>query len=64
MLVHQQLSNFILGEKTLDKERVKEIIGITNATMPDIGKTVRASNDHFKCLYLIQNPNWEKAKAW
>jgi Exoribonuclease R len=59
LLVHQQLSNFILGEKTLDKERVKEIIGITNATMPDIGKTVRASNDHFKCLYLIQNPNWK-----
>ena len=27
--------------------------------MPDIGKTTRASNDHYKCLYLIQNPSWQ-----
>ncbi|MBT4923885.1 MAG: RNB domain-containing ribonuclease, partial [Candidatus Thioglobus sp.] len=39
LLVHQQLSSFISGEKTLEKDKVKEIIGITNATMPDIGKT-------------------------
>jgi exoribonuclease II len=59
LLAHQQLSNFILGKPTLEKERVKEIIGITNASMPDIGKTTRASNDHYKCLYLIQNPGWQ-----
>jgi exoribonuclease-2 len=59
LLVHQQLSSFISGEKTLEKDKVKEIIGITNATMPDIGKTTRASNDHYKCLYLMQNPEWQ-----
>jgi len=59
LLVHQQLSSFISGEKTLEKDKVKEIIGITNATMPDIGKTTRASNDHYKCLYLMQNPKWQ-----
>jgi exoribonuclease-2 len=59
LLAHQQLSSFILGKPTLEKERVKEIIGITNASMPDIGKTTRASNDHYKCLYLIQNPSWQ-----
>ena len=25
---------------------------------PSIGKTIRASNDHYKCLYLLQNPDW------
>ncbi len=59
LLAHQQLSSFILGKPTLEKERIKEIIGITNAAMPSIGKTTRASNDHYKCLYLIQNPNWQ-----
>ena len=59
LLAHQQLSSFILGKPTLEKDRVKEIIGITNASMPDIGKTTRASNDHYKCLYLIQNPSWQ-----
>ena len=59
LLAHQQLSSFILGEPTLEKERVKEIIGITNAAMPDVGKATRASNDHYKCLYLTQNPSWQ-----
>jgi exoribonuclease-2 len=59
LLVHQQLSSFITGRETLNKEKVKEIIGITNATMPSVGKTVRASNDHYKCLYLKQNPSWQ-----
>ena len=59
LLAHQQLSNFIAGKPTLEKERVKEIIGMVNAAMPDIGKTLRASNDHYKCLYFMQNPNWQ-----
>ncbi|SFV82854.1 3'-to-5' exoribonuclease RNase R [hydrothermal vent metagenome] len=59
LLAHQQLSSFISGREMLDKEKIKEIIGITNATMPSVGKTVRASNDHYKCLYLKQNPSWQ-----
>lgn len=59
LLAHQQLSNFIAGKETLGKERVMQIISIINATMPDIGKTIRASNDHYKCLYLMQNPKWQ-----
>ncbi len=58
LLAHQQLSNFITGQPLLNKDRVKELIGMTNAAMPDIGKTLRASNDHYKCLYLMQNPKW------
>ena len=59
LLAHQQLSNFVLGKPTLNQQKVKEIIAITNATMPDIGKTTRASNEHYKCLYLMQNPQWQ-----
>ncbi len=59
LLAHQQLSSFISGKATLSKDRVKEIIGITNASMPDIGKTIRLSNDHYKCLYLMQTPQWQ-----
>ncbi len=59
LLAHQQLSNFISGKNTLDEEKIKAIIGIINTTMPSVSKTVRASNDHYKCLYLIQNPKWQ-----
>ncbi len=59
LLAHQQLSRFIDGKPTLELERVKEIIGINNATMADVGRTTRFSGDHYKCLYLMQNPNWE-----
>ncbi|MBE8190435.1 MAG: RNB domain-containing ribonuclease, partial [Candidatus Thioglobus sp.] len=61
LLAHQQLSNFILGKPTLEREKVKQIIGITNTSMADIGKTVRSSNDHYKCLFLLQNPQWQGA---
>ena len=59
LLAHQQLSNFVLGKPTLNQQKVKEIIAITNATIPDISKTTRASNEHYKCLYLMQNPQWQ-----
>ncbi len=58
LLAHQQLSSFITGNATLPKEKIKEIIGITNSAMPSVGKTTRCSNDHYKCVYLMQNPRW------
>ena len=59
LLAHQQLSNFINDKPILDLEKMKEIIGINNATMADVGRTTRFSNDHYKCLYLMQNKNWQ-----
>lgn len=58
LLAHQQLSNFIAKKPTMDKDRVKKLININNANTSNIGKTVRASNDHYKCLYLQQNKLW------
>lgn len=59
LLAHQQLSNFIAGKPTLDKTRVKEIIGINNNTLASVGRVTRFSNDHYKCLFLKQNPSWK-----
>lgn len=61
LLAHQQLSCFIKGEDTLSKEDVKKMIGIHNATMSSVGKTVRSSNEHYKCVYLLDNPSWQGA---
>jgi exoribonuclease-2 len=58
LLAHQQLSNFIAGNKTLDNDDVKQIIGIINANSISVNMAIRFSYEHFKCLYLIQNPNW------
>ena len=59
VLAHQQLSNFIAGKPTLDKKRVKEIIGINNNALADVGRVTRFSNDHYKCLFLKRNPGWK-----
>ncbi len=59
LLAHQQLSHFIKGEDTLGKEDVKKIIGIHNATMSSVGRAMRSSNDHYKCVYLLDNPSWQ-----
>jgi exoribonuclease-2 len=59
LLAHQQLSNFIAGKPTLDKARVKEIIGINNNALASVGRVTRFSNDHYKCLFLKQNSGWK-----
>ena len=59
LLAHQQLSNFIAGKPTLDKARVKEIIGINNNALASVGRVTRFSNDHYKCLFLKQNVGWK-----
>ncbi len=58
LFAHQQLSRFIKGEDTLNKENVKKVIGIHNTTMSSVGRTIRSSNEHYKCVYLLDNPLW------
>jgi exoribonuclease-2 len=59
LLAHQQLSNFIAGKPTLNKAQVRDIIGINNNALASVGRVTRFSNDHYKCLFLKQNPSWE-----
>ncbi len=58
LLVHQQLSSFIAEKKTLGDGQIKKIITKINSIMPAVNRTVRTSNEHYKCLYLLQNRDW------
>ena len=59
LLVHQQLSCFINGKDTQDKAQIKQIVSDINSAMPSVTRTVRSSNEHYKCLYLLQNKSWQ-----
>lgn len=58
LLAHQQIINFITDKPMLDVARVKEIIGLVNVSLSSVHKVSRSSDDHFKCLFLMQNPQW------
>jgi exoribonuclease-2 len=58
LLAHQQIINFITDKPMLSVSRVKEIIGLVNVALSNVHKVSRASDEHFKCLFLKQNPNW------
>ncbi|WXU00357.1 MAG: Ribonuclease R [Catillopecten margaritatus gill symbiont] len=58
LLTHQQLINFINDKPMLEVARIKEIIGSVNMALSDVGRVDRFSKDHFKCVFLMQNPEW------
>lgn len=58
LLTHQQMINFINNKPLLSVEQVKEIIGRVNVALSSVHKVSRASDEHFKCVFLMQNPKW------
>ena len=58
MVVQQQLSRFINDLPTLDDSKIKARIKSVNIAMPKVNKATRQSIEHFKCLYLKQNKDW------
>ncbi|AYQ56062.1 Exoribonuclease R [Bathymodiolus thermophilus thioautotrophic gill symbiont] len=58
LLAHQQIINFITNKPMLPVSRVKEIIGSVNMALASVGRVSRFSDDHFKCVFLMQNPQW------
>ncbi|SFV88570.1 3'-to-5' exoribonuclease RNase R [hydrothermal vent metagenome] len=58
LLTHQQLINFINDKPMLEVAQIKEIIGSVNMALSDVGRVDRFSKDHFKCVFLMQNPDW------
>jgi exoribonuclease-2 len=58
LLAQQQLSNFVRGLPTLEKAKIKSTIGTINSVLPKVNKATRSSNEHFKCVYLMQHDNW------
>lgn len=59
LLACQQIINFINGTPMLAVAKVKEIIGLVNVALVSVGKVSRFSDDHFKCVFLMQNPEWK-----
>ncbi len=59
LLVHQQLSRFISNRDIISEKQIKEVIKKINSTLPNVNKAIRSSNEHYKCLYLLQNRNWQ-----
>ena len=59
LLVQQQLVRFLNKLPTLDDKAIKERIKTINSSMPKVSKASRQSIEHFKCLYLKQNNDWE-----
>lgn len=58
LLAHQQIINFIAKRPILSVGKVKEIIGSVNIVLANVGKVSRFSDEHFKCVFLMQNPKW------
>ncbi|CAC9984588.1 RNase R-related protein [uncultured Gammaproteobacteria bacterium] len=58
LLAHQQIINFITNKPMLPVSQVKEIIGSVNMALASVGRVSRFSDDHFKCVFLMQNPKW------
>lgn len=58
LLAHQQIINFITDKPMLSVTQVKEIIGSVNVSLSSVHKVSRFSDDHFKCVFLMQNPQW------
>ena len=59
LLAHQQMINFINNRPLLSVEQVKKTIGKVNIALSDVHKVSRASDEHFKCVFLLQNPKWQ-----
>lgn len=59
LLAHQQIISFINNKPLLSVKQVKEIIGRVNVALSSVNKVSRASDEHFKCVFLMQNPKWQ-----
>ena len=59
LLVHQQLRAYIKGESPLDEATLSKQLNIAQMASAAIRKTERFSNDHWKRVYLQENPAWQ-----
>ena len=58
LLAHQQIVNFITDKPMLSVNQIKEIIGLVNVELSSVHQVSRASDEHFKCVFLMQNEKW------
>lgn len=58
LLVHQQLRAHLRGEPWLDAETIANRCAIAETASGQVRRTERLSNQHWKMVYLTQNPGW------
>ena len=59
LVTHQQVRALLAGTLPLDEEQVIERIGAAEAVGGLVRRTERLSNQHWKLVYLTQNPGWQ-----
>ncbi|MBK2126180.1 ribonuclease catalytic domain-containing protein [Fangia hongkongensis] len=59
LVVHQQLRAFLKKEPLLSGEEVLQRIAESEAGIKSARQAESFSNNHYKCVYLLENPNWQ-----
>lgn len=59
LVVHFQLRNYIEGKELISEAKVSEIISQVDIPIKANRQTERYSNQHWKLVYLMQNPNFK-----
>ncbi|WP_119344542.1 RNB domain-containing ribonuclease [Facilibium subflavum] len=59
LVVHQQLRAFLKGKTLLTSDEILNRIGQSEAGIKSARQAESLSNNHWKCVYLLQNPNWQ-----
>ncbi|PKN44582.1 MAG: exoribonuclease II, partial [Deltaproteobacteria bacterium HGW-Deltaproteobacteria-16] len=58
LVVHQQLRAYLRGDRLLDEAEILARVGEIEAVIGAVRQVERLSNDHWKLVYLLQNPDW------
>ncbi len=59
LLAHQQLRGYLKKEPILDTDEILERASIAFEQAKQMQRIERASNKHWKLVYLLQNPKWQ-----
>ncbi len=59
LLAHQQLRRFLEGKTLLSTAEISTRLAIAREAGYRLRRVERLSNQHWKLVYLLQNPNWE-----
>ena len=59
LVAQQQLLSFINKKPLLSEVEIKSRIGQVNTLISRVNKATRQSVDHYKCLFLKQNKDWQ-----
>lgn len=59
LVVHQQLRRFLKSETLFTGEEILMRIGESEAGIKAARQAENLSNNHWKCVYLMQNSNWQ-----